>query len=139
MSVRLFIGSLRMIQLLPQFCRFVMVGSCATAIHYSILTFLVELFQVRAVLATTVGFVVAATANYVLNRRFTFEFTGKHVVAAPKFLTVALLGAVMNAVLFGWLEAHTSFHYLVLQICATITVLAWDFTANAIWTFKKVQ
>jgi putative flippase GtrA len=122
-----------------QFFKFAFVGGCATAIHYAILTFLVEILKFHPVSATTVGFAVAAAVNYSLNRRFTFESSAKHVVALPKFMTVALLGAAMNAGIVGWFEDHTSLHYLVSQICATIAVLAWNFIANAIWTFRRAQ
>lgn len=121
-----------------QFCKFAFVGVLATAIHYSILAFLVELFRVPVILSTTVGFIVAAIVNYACNRRFTFESNAKHVVALPKFMTVALLGAALNAGVIAWFEAHTSVHYLIAQACATITVMGWNFTANAIWTFRRI-
>lgn len=122
-----------------RFCKFSLVGACATAIHYVVLMASVELLLLRAVVASTIGFVIAASVNYALNRRFTFQSSAKHVVALPKFLTVALLGAAMNAAVVGWFEAHTTIHYLLAQICATLTVLLWNFTVNALWTFKPVR
>jgi putative flippase GtrA len=122
-----------------RFFKFSLVGACATAIHYAVLTALVELGHLRAVVGSTIGFVIAATVNYALNRRFTFESSAKHAVALPKFLTVALLGAAMNAAVVGWFEAHTTIHYLLAQVCATFTVLLWNFTVNALWTFKPAH
>jgi putative flippase GtrA len=120
-----------------QFCKFAFVGALATSIHYVILTFLVELLQAPLVFSTTVGFAIAAIVNYVCNRRYTFESNTRHTVALPKFLIVALLGAALNAGVVSWLDMHVQIHYLVAQACATITVLLWNFTANAIWTFKS--
>jgi putative flippase GtrA len=45
----------------------------------------------------------------------------------------------MNAAVVGWFEAHTELHYLASQVCATMAVLFWNFTANAAWTFKRVS
>jgi putative flippase GtrA len=132
-------SAIAMNQVVFRFGKFAFVGGCATAVHYTILTFLVEILELAPVLATTIGFTVAAAVNYSFNRRFTFESRARHVVALPKFLTVALLGAAMNAGVVDWFEGHTSLHYLVSQICATIVVLAWNFSANAIWTFKQAQ
>lgn len=126
-------------QMFWQFCKFVFFGTCAATIHFSILTLLVEILDVYPALATTVGFSIAAALSYALNRRFTFASSARHVAALPKFLTVALLGAAMNAGIVGWFETHTSIHYLASQICATVTVLLWNFAANALWTFRQAK
>lgn len=126
-------------QVFWKFCKFASVGLCATAVHYSILMLLVEVFRIDAVFATTVGFVVAALVNYTLNRRFTFASNAKHIEALPKFFAVALIGAAINARVVGWVKGHTDVHYMVAQVCATGTLLAWNFTVNVIWTFKRVQ
>jgi putative flippase GtrA len=115
-------------------------GLVAAVIHYSILVFLVELLNIHVVLSTTLGFAVAGVVNYASNRRFTFASNTRHRVALPKFLTVALLGAAMNACIVAWFEMHTSMHYLIAQACATITVLGWNFTGHAVWTFgRRIQ
>lgn len=118
---------------------FACVGGCSTLIHYLILAIFVEVLETHPVTATTMGFIGGASFNYVANRRFTFESKASHVIALPKFLTVALTGAAMNAGIVGWLSAQTSAHYLLSQICATGVVLVWNFSANAIWTFKQAS
>jgi putative flippase GtrA len=122
-----------------RFGKFLLVGICATTIQYVVLMALVELVHVRAVIASTAGFVIAATVNYALNRRFTFESNAKHATAVPKFLIVALLGVAMNAAVVGWFETYTTIHYLLAQACATLIVLLWNFTVNALWTFKPAR
>jgi putative flippase GtrA len=126
-------------QIVSKFWKFVFVGGCATAIHYTILMLLVEGLEINPVLATTVGFVTSAALNYSINRRFTFESSARHVAALPKFMTVALLGAAMNAGIVGWFAGYTNVHYVASQVCATIAVLLWNFAANAIWTFRKAE
>lgn len=120
-----------------KFCKFLMSGLFATAVHYSILVLLVELFRIHVIVATTAGFIISLIVNYACNRRFTFSSNESHVVLLPKFLTVALTGAAMNAGVLAWFEAYSSIHYLTAQLFATAVVLAWNFTINAAWTFRR--
>jgi putative flippase GtrA len=125
--------------MLRKFTRFVSVGSVATAIQYSLLTGLVEVADLPTTVASTIGFLVSASGNYLLNRRFTFQSEENHSTALPKFFAVAASGMVINAVMFSQFEAHTNLHYLVAQACATVAVLLWNFIVNAVWTFKPTS
>ena len=122
-----------------KFTKFASVGICATGIQYVLLVSIIELYKVRVSAASTIAFVVAAAVNYLLNRRFTFNSIARHTSTAPKFLTVALVGITLNAAVIRWLEIHTTFHYILAQTCATSIVLLWNFTSNAVWTFKSTD
>jgi len=119
-----------------QFLTFALVGAFGTAAHYLVLAVLVELFGVRVLGATTAGFVCGAIVNYVLNRRYTFNSSARHAVALPKFLTVATLGASINWLVMALLTGVADLHYMLAQLLATATVLAWNFIANHAWTFR---
>ena len=54
-----------------RFFRFAVVGGIASVIQFSILVALVELAHANKLIANAVGFVFAATANYLMNRFFT--------------------------------------------------------------------
>ena len=127
-------------QLVPrvaaQFLRFAVVGVFGTAAHYAVLGAFVEWAGVSVLLGTTAGFTVGALVSYVLNRRFTFASHVPHALALPKFLAVAVAGAVINWVVVAWLLAHLDVHYLLIQLFATGAVLVWNFVANSIWTFR---
>jgi putative flippase GtrA len=119
-----------------RFCRFALVGLFATALQYAVLTLLVEVSNTRAVIASTVGFIISAIASYLLNRRFTFRSNARHSAAAPRFLMVSAIGLALNAGILGWLLDHTAIHYIAAQLFTTAVVLLWNFSANAVWTFK---
>lgn len=119
-----------------QFLTFTLVGAFGTAAHYLVLAALVEAFGVQVLAATTAGFVCGAIVNYVLNRRYTFDSSARHAVALPKFLTVATLGAGINWLVMAVLTSVAGLHYMVAQLLATATVLAWNFIANHAWTFR---
>lgn len=119
------------------FMRFAAVGICGTAAHYSVLWTLVEYAAMPVLIATSIGFGVGALVNYALNRRFTFDSDATHTDALPKFMTVALLGLVLNALIVKVLNVHFGIHYMLAQVFATGTVLVWNFAVNYLWTFRR--
>ena len=121
-----------------QFFWYIVAGGIATAVHYAVLIALVELSGVSAAPAAAIGTLCGAAASYLLNRRMTFTGSSAgHVHALPRFMAIALLGAVLNGAVvwlgvqqFGW-------HYLLAQALATVLVLGLTFRLNRLWTFAQ--
>lgn len=119
----------------PQFLRYAGAGIIGTAVQYSILVALVQIFGTSAVLASTLGAVVGAFVNYRLNHRFTFASDKTHVQALPRFVLVALAGIALNAIVVGAMLAFVTSQYLIAQVAATVAVLIGGYLANRTWTF----
>lgn len=79
--------------------RFVSVGAGATAVHYLVLTLLVEGFAVGAAVAAATGASCGALAAYLGHRRKTFRHRGPVFRSLPRFFAVSLLCVLGNAVL----------------------------------------
>ena len=123
-------------QTFRQFIYFSGIGVIGTAGHYAVLIALVELFEIDPVYATTAGFVTGAIINYILNYHFTFRSSKRHGEALSKFMTVAIVGAILNTgIMHAGLEI-TPWPYLVIQVIATVIVLLWNFLLNKFWTFS---
>ena len=120
-----------------QFLRFATVGGIATAIHYLILVVLVQAANMNAVWASTIGFIISAVCNYLLNYRFTFRSNVEHRLAVIKFFIVAGVGLILNSLTMLILTEYMGVHYLLAQVLATGIVLLWNFTGNRLWTFKS--
>jgi putative flippase GtrA len=114
--------------------RYLVVGGIATAIQYAILVFLVRGFGMAPTAASSIGFVLSAVVNYLLNYRFTFQSDRPHGPAAAKFGVLAATGLLLNAVVMR-LMTRAGVHYLIAQICATGVVLFWGYIGNSLWTF----
>lgn len=110
-------------------------GAIGTAGHYATLIFLVQVIAADPVFATTIGFVVGAVINYLLNYRITFNSNKKHRETLTKFFSVAALGAVINAAIMTTGMNMFEVHYLIIQVVATCFVLVFNFAANKYWTF----
>lgn len=119
---------------LSRFVRFALVGAVATAIQYALLILLVRGWQLPPTPASSIGFVVSAVANYLLNYHFTFESERPHGPAATKFALLAGAGLAINAIIMHVLVG-AGVHYLIAQVCASAVVLLWNFIGNSLWTF----
>ena len=121
-----------------QFFWYIVAGGIATAVHYAVLIALVELFGASAAPSAAVGALCGAAVSYLLNRRMTFAGSSAgHAQALPRFMAIALLGAVLNGVLV-WLGVHQfGWHYLLAQVLATVLVLGLTFRLNRLWTFAQ--
>lgn len=117
-----------------RFVRFVAVGGVATAVQYALLILLVRDFGMAPTLASSIGFVLSAGVNYLLNYRFTFQSDRPHGPAAATFGLLAGTGLLVNAAIMR-LMTGAGVHYLIAQVCATAVVLFWNFIGNSLWTF----
>jgi putative flippase GtrA len=116
------------------FARYAIAGAIGTAFHFAILAALVQLADISAVAASTIGAIVGALVNYALNYRFTFGSQRMHRVALPRFVAVALGGIALNAAVLAF-ALGLGVYYLVGQAAATGVVLIAGFLANRKWTF----
>lgn len=130
---------LKMTKTARQFVTFAGVGAIGTTGHYATLVLLVEAFSVNPVYATTVGFVIGALVNYILNYKYTFQSDKPHVEAVTKFFAVASIGAVVNSSIMFLGESVLQFNYILVQIAATSIVLMENFLLNKWWTFARTK
>ncbi len=119
---------------LSRFARYLVVGAIATAIQYAILILLVHGVAMPPTPASSIGFVLSAGVNYLLNYRLTFQSDRPHGPAVAKFAVLAGTGLLINAVIMH-LMTGAGAQYLVAQVCATGVVLVFGFIGNTIWTF----
>ena len=124
----------RMRFLESRIARYFLVGCLAAAIQFAVMIVGVEAFAIQKPIATTVGFLVAVTFNYVMQRRFTFASDAPHKHAAPSFLAAACVLAVVNVVLFSLLIGHIN--YIIAQVFTTLAVFLLNYEFNRRFTFR---
>ena len=117
------------------FSRYALVGAFATAAHYLVLVGCVEGAGLAAWLASGIGAVVGAQLAYAGNRWFTFAHRGEISASWPRFMAIALLGALLGMAIVA-LGVRLGAHYLVAQLIATLTSLLLTFAINRAWTFR---
>jgi putative flippase GtrA len=121
-----------------QFFWYIVAGGLATAVHYAALIALVEFSSLSAAPAAAIGALSGAVVAYLLNRRKTFaDSSAGHAHALPRFMVIALLGAILNGALVWLGSQQFGWHYLVAQMLATVLVLGLTFRLNRLWTFAQ--
>lgn len=121
--------------LLSQFGRFFLVGGFSTALQYLILLALVQAGGVDPVVASSVGYVLSALANYDLNYRLTFRSRVPYLGGMLRYALVMTTGLLLNGAIMAAGTKVLGMHYLLAQVVATIVVLFWNFYAHRRWTY----
>lgn len=122
--------------------RFGIVGLTAAGVHYLVTIGLVELTGMAPQLANIGGFIVAFWVSYAGHRYWTFSDTLDHDqekrTSFFRFLSVALLGFGMNALLFHLLLTWTSIPYYIALAIVVFTVAAMTYLLSRLWAFKRI-
>jgi putative flippase GtrA len=120
-----------------QFVIFSGIGISCTLLQYLILIVLVIFARITPVVASSIGYLISALSNYLLNRRYTFYSSVSHIKAVPRFVLTMLCGLALNAGVLWIVIDGFGWHYLVCQIVSSTTVLAFNFFASRLWTFSN--
>lgn len=126
-------------RLVRQFLVFAVVGVIAAVGHFGTLALLVETGLASPVPASALGFVIAASMSYALNRQFTFNATRRHVDAAWRFAVVAVVGFLLNGVLMQFFAVYLGIYYLLAQAITTLLVMVSNFLGYRIWAFAHAD
>lgn len=116
--------------------KYSIVGGLATAVDFLILYILTDYAGLYYLLSATLSFIVAAFVNYNMNRRWTFQSNGKKRKQIPVFLTIAVMGLLINNNILYLGVTFLNWHYLLVKIFATGFVMVWNFLGNKYLTFK---
>lgn len=131
--------------LITKFIKFGIVGASGMVVHFGVLYLFKEVVGLNPFLANTIGFVTAATTNYILNRIWTFRSQEKQVaIEYLKFILVSVIGLGVNngtmwitgKLLPDWFNDWR--FYLIWVFAVGVTTL-WNFFGNMLFTFRKKQ
>jgi len=119
------------------FVRFVANGLFATAVHYAVLTALIEVAHLKyAGVANGIAAIFGITASYLGNKILVFRSKTTHARTLPRFLLVYLLVALLHAgVLAVWTD-YAKLPYTVGFLIATAGSLLLTYAFNRAFVFK---
>lgn len=118
--------------------KFGIVGVSGIGVDFGITYLSKDRLLFNKYLANSVGFIAAATTNYLLNRYWTFESSSvKVLIQYISFMVIAVCGLIINNFIIylshqrkGWLKFYMA------KIFATGVVFLWNFTLNYLVTFS---
>ena len=127
-------GSFQIILL--KFIKFVTVGFTGLAIDFGITYLFKEKLKANPFIANSLGFIVAASTNYGLNRIWTFQSENQDVGSEyTSFIVIALVGLAINNALLYYMFKKRAWNFYFSKLVAIMITTIWNFIANLLITF----
>ena len=121
---------------LLKFIKFGIVGFSGVIVDFSITFICKEYLRIQKYIANGIGFTIAASTNYFLNRVWTFESTNPNILMEfSRFFIIALIGLGINTAIVWAMSGKMRVNFYLSKVVATIVVTAWNFLINAYYTF----
>jgi putative flippase GtrA len=120
--------------MLLKFLKFGIVGFTGLIIDFSVTYLLKEKVRIHRYIASSSGFIVAASSNYFLNRIWTFGSKNTHIfLEYSSFLIISSIGLAINNLFLYLFEKKMNFY--LAKLCAIVVTTFWNFLANYFITF----
>ncbi|HPT15495.1 MAG TPA: GtrA family protein [Bacteroidales bacterium] len=122
--------------LLLKFLKFGIVGFSGVFVDFGFTWLFKEIVKVQKYVANAIGFTVAATSNYFLNRYWTFHSHNPQVFTEySKFLFISVLGLGISTFVIWIFNGRLKWNFYVAKLFAIGIVTVWNFFANLFFTF----
>lgn len=122
--------------LIVKFLKFCVVGFSGMLVDFGTTWLCKEKFGWNKYLSNSIGFVLAATNNYLWNRLWTFQSKNKNIpVEYGKFFLISVIGLGINNLVVFLLHGKLKLNFYLAKIFAIGIVTVWNFTMNYLLTF----
>ncbi|MBG0782796.1 MAG: GtrA family protein [Bacteroidales bacterium] len=124
---------------LLKFLKFGVVGFSGLFVDFGLTFLFKEVFHVQKYVSNAIGFIMAATSNYIFNRIWTFESTNPNIALEyTEFIVISLIGLVINTLILYLLVSRWKINFYLSKVFAIAVVTLWNFFANLLFTFAEV-
>lgn len=122
-----------------KFLKFGVVGFSGLFVDFGLTYLFKEIFHVQKYVSNAIGFMMAATSNYIFNRIWTFESTNPNIALEyTEFIVISLIGLVVNTLILYLLVSRLKMNFYLSKVFAIAVVTLWNFFANLLFTFAVV-
>lgn len=123
--------------ILWRFVRFGIVGASGMVVDFAITWLCKEKLRWNKYVSNSLGFITAATNNYVWNRLWTFESQNEAVAREYlSFLVISVIGLGINNLVIYLLHERLKLNFYLSKLIAIGIVTLWNFTLNYVITFR---
>ena len=121
---------------LIKFLKFGAVGATGVIVDFSFTWISKEKLKIQKYIANAIGFTLAATSNYFLNRWWTFHSNNPEMaIEYSRFLFFSIIGLGMNTTVIWYLVTKRKYNFYLSKLFAIGIVTTWNFFVNLIFTF----
>ena len=124
-------------EMIRQFFKFCVVGGTGMVVDFGITWFLKEVVRINKYAANSIGFLCAATSNWLLNRIWTFQSADPRMARQYLlFIGIALIGLAINNGVIWLLHGRLKFNFYLAKLFAIGIVTFWNFFMNYFFNFS---
>jgi putative flippase GtrA len=117
--------------------RFCVVGASGMVVDFGVTWLCKEKLHWNKYLSNSLGFVIAATNNYLWNRLWTFASQSPEVVREySSFLLISLVGLGLTNLIIYLLRGKLHLNFYWSKLVAIGCVTLWNFGMNYVFTFR---
>lgn len=122
--------------LIYKFLKFGIVGCSGMIIDFGMTYICKEFFKLNKFISNAIGFILAATSNYFLNRVWTFESHSEQIgTQYVQFMIVSTIGLGINSLVLYLLNEKLEWNFYLSKLFAIGITTIWNFFANLLFTF----
>jgi putative flippase GtrA len=121
---------------LLKFIKFAIVGFTGVFVDFGTTYICKEWLKIHKYVANSIGFTLAATSNYFLNRIWTFKSQDPNIALEyGEFLLISLIGLGINNFILWIIHERLKQNFYLSKLFAIGVVTIWNFLANYYITF----
>jgi len=126
-------------EIITKFIKFGVVGFSGLIVDFGTTFLCKEILKIQQYVSNAIGFMLAASSNYYLNRIWTFESANPNVmIEYSEFILISLIGLAINTVIIWLLVSRLKMNFYLSKVFAVGVVTVWNFFANLAFTFVSV-
>jgi putative flippase GtrA len=120
-----------------KFLKFGVVGFSGVFVNFGVTWLFKEIFKLNKYVSNILGFVVAATTNYLLNRWWTFQSNNPEVgVEYAKYFLISIIGLGIDTLTVYLLNGKLKWNFYLSKVFAIGAATLWNFFGNLLFTFS---
>ncbi len=122
--------------LILKFLKFCIVGFSGMVVDFGFTWLCKEKLKWNKYVSNSIGFVLAATNNYIWNRWWTFQSNNANIpIEYGKFLVISVIGLGLNNLVIYLLHEKLKLNFYLAKLIAIGVVTVWNFVMNYRFTF----
>lgn len=123
--------------IIVKFLKFGVVGLTGLIIDFTLTFLFRNILKINQYIANAIGFIVAASSNYIINRIWTFNSHNPQMIEEyVKFFLVSLVGLGINTLVLYFLVKRFKWNFYFSKLFAIGAATVWNFFINLMFTFK---
>jgi putative flippase GtrA len=122
--------------LFSKLLKFGIVGCSGMVIDFGMTYLCKDILKINKFISNGIGFILAATSNYFLNRNWTFNSQTEDIGTQYfQFMIVSAIGLGINSLTLYLLNEKLKWNFYFSKLIAIGITTIWNFFANLLFTF----